>query len=89
MVNNSINIKKTNNHLQPGMVNNSHQRQQSEKSPLSSDGQQFTSISVSEQSPLNSDGQQFHQYQQNKQSPPASDDQQFTSISTTRAITSK
>jgi hypothetical protein len=71
------------------MVNNSHQYQQIDQSLLSNDGQQFTSISVSEQSPLSSDGQQFHQYQQNKQSPPASDDQQFTSISTTRAITSK
>jgi hypothetical protein len=53
------------------MVNNSHQYQ------------------PREQSPLNSDGPQINQYQQNKQSPPASDDQQFTSISTTRAITSK
>jgi hypothetical protein len=44
------------------MVNNSHQYQQREQSPLFSDVQQFTSISISEQSPQNSDGQQFHQY---------------------------
>jgi hypothetical protein len=49
------------------MVTNSHQYQQSDQSLLSSDGQQFTSISISEQSPLNSDGQQFHQYQQSEQ----------------------
>jgi hypothetical protein len=71
------------------MVNNSHQYQQSDQSSLSSDGQQFTSISISEQSPLNRDGQQFHQYQQNKQSPLNIDGQQFTPISTKQRITSK
>jgi hypothetical protein len=30
------------------MVNNSHQRQQSEQSPLNSDGQQFTPISTTQ-----------------------------------------
>jgi hypothetical protein len=46
MVNNSTNINKANNHLQTVMVNNSHQHQQSEQSPLSSDCQQFTPTST-------------------------------------------
>jgi hypothetical protein len=48
------------------MVNNSHQRQQSEQSPLNSDGTQFHQYQQNKQSLLSSDGQQFHQYQQIK-----------------------
>ena len=60
------------------MVNNSHQRQQSEQSYLNSDGQQFTPISTKRTHiSKNSDGQQFHQYQQSEQSPLSSDGQQF------------
>jgi hypothetical protein len=65
------------------MVKTSHQRQQSEQSPLNSDGQQFTPISTKRTHiSKNRDGQQFHQCQHNKQSPLTSDGQQFTPIST-------
>ena len=65
------------------MVKISHQRQQSEQSPLNSDGRQFTPISTKRTHiSKNSDGQQFHQYQHNKQSPLTCDGQQFTPIST-------
>jgi phage terminase large subunit-like protein len=40
------NINNASNHLQPVMVNNSHQYQQSEQSPLNSDVQQLTPIST-------------------------------------------
>jgi hypothetical protein len=60
------------------MVKNSHQRQQSEQSPLSSDGKQFTPISTKRTHiSKNSDVQQFHQYQQSEQSSLSSDGQQF------------
>jgi len=41
------------------MVNNSHQYQQNEQSPLTSGGQQFYQFQQNEQLHLNSDGQQF------------------------------
>jgi hypothetical protein len=41
------------------MVNNSHKYQQSEQSPLNSDGQQFHQYQQNKQSPLSSDDQQF------------------------------
>jgi hypothetical protein len=72
------------------MVNNSHQYQQSKQTPLSSNSQQFTSIS-SKRTHIskNSEGQQFHQYQQSEQSSLSSDGQQITPISTKQTIISK
>jgi hypothetical protein len=67
------NIIKANNDLKTVMVNNSHQRQQSEQSHPSIDGQQFTPISTKRTNFLNSDGQQSHQYQQSEQSSPNTD----------------
>jgi hypothetical protein len=65
------------------MVNNSHQYQQSEQTPLNSDGQQFTPISTKRTIiSQNSDGHQFHEYQQSERTPLSSGGQQFTPIST-------
>jgi hypothetical protein len=41
------------------MVNNSHQYQPREQSPLNSDGPQINQYQQNKQSHLNSDGQQF------------------------------
>jgi hypothetical protein len=71
------------------MVNNSHQYQQINESPLNNDGQQFTPISTKRTYiSKNSDGQQFHQYQQSEQSSLSSDGQKITQISIKRTITS-